>query len=300
MIYFQSFLSGLLTLLQIGQTATTTIAPLPEAKQAIKAPKTITATYNRPSFTPTSEVKSDPLAENKDLKYAALLNESGINLHPGTDFDVMSESTPTDEAHYQSLIYQVFETLPKEHTASLQDLTIYYSPIGRRGLTSASSMILRAENVTDSVFASVLVHEIGHLVDLGAFTGLKDTGESSFLDFGRPVYNSDLSTEFYQISWDTDLIMKSSATPLDFVSGYAMTDPFEDFAETYNWYVLHGANFRKIADFNDSLKQKYDFMKKYVFQEKEFSDNLTLSDFYKRTYDSTLLPYSLNDFLQNT
>lgn len=297
--YLKALLTGFVALLQIGQT---NIAPTPIESNAsvIETPKAINLTYNRPAPKPIIEKKSDPLPENQDLKYAALLNEMGISLHPGTDFDLMSNAAPTDETHYQSLIYQVFETLPKEHISSLQDLTIYYSPIGRRGLTSASSMILRAENVTDSVFASVLVHEIGHLVDLGAFTGLKDTGESSFLDFGRQVYNSDLSTEFYQINWESDLIMKSDATPLDFVSGYAMTDPFEDFAETYNWYVLHGANFRKIADFNDSLKQKYDFMKKYVFQEKEFSDNLTLSDFYKRTYDSTLLPYSLNDFLQNT
>ena len=76
-----------------------------------------------------------------------------------------------------------------------------------------------------------------------------------------------------------------------------MTDPFEDFAESYNWYVLQGANFRQLAETNALLRQKYDFLKTHVFENREFEGKMLYRDMYKRVYDSTLLPYSLRRFL---
>jgi hypothetical protein len=52
-------------------------------------------------------------------------------------------------------------------------------------------------------------------------------------------------------------IRQSSSKPEDFVSGYALTNPFEDFAEAHNAYHLHNKRFRTIAQSNSTLQQKY-------------------------------------------
>jgi hypothetical protein len=43
-----------------------------------------------------------------------------------------------------------------------------------------------------------------------------------------------------------------------------MTDPFEDFAETFNMFVNHNAVFKKMAKESSILKEKYKFMSKIL------------------------------------
>lgn len=50
-----------------------------------------------------------------------------------------------------------------------------------------------------------------------------------------------------------------------FVSGYAATNQYEDFAETFAMYVFHNAVFLDRAKNSSALQQKYDFMKTSVF-----------------------------------
>ena len=146
------------------------------------------------------------------------------------------------------------------------------------------------------------MHEIGHLVDASFLKGNKPaTGEnfSGFYDFDSPVGNDDRSSRFFKIAWTSEKERKAQARDLDFVSGYSMTDPFEDFAETYAYYRLHGAEFRKIISSSELLRQKYDFMKWYVFDGKDFGgdEDSKHLNIWQRNYDVTILPYSLKNFL---
>jgi len=56
----------------------------------------------------------------------------------------------------------------------------------------------------------------------------------------------------------------------DFVSGYALSNKYEDFAESFSFYVFHNDIFRDRALKNVSLQKKYDFFKTYVFDHEEF------------------------------
>lgn len=223
--------------------------------------------------------------------YAAQLEKSGIKINPGTAHREDSKETPEKALRCKSNVYKTLLDLPYSHRQQLRELTLFYSNEGRRGLGGGSSIVLRCTNVTDKELTSVLTHEIAHLVDASLFVGTLDV-PSGFYDFGVPVMQDDPSLFFYRISWDTDTSLRWGVTKNNFVSLYAMTDPFEDFAETYTFFRWHGPEFRVLRQTDSVLAEKYDFMKNYVFSGREYGD---LDYFPKinareRSYDVTVLP----------
>ena len=132
---------------------------------------------------------------------------------------------------------------------------------------------------------AVGIHEYAHYVDL--------------YHFERGIFK-DMSDEFYKISWDATKIIKAWQTQKDFVSGYAMTNKYEDFAETFTYYTLHNRDFlHKVKD-SKVLREKYIFFMRYVFRNKEFtlsdfSDGNTVLNYYR---DITKIDFSLEKFLE--
>lgn len=225
----------------------------------------------------------------------------GITLHPGSEFAADDNADERALNQCASLVYEVFSVMPPKIVNNVENLTLYFNDHGRRGLGGGSTIILRCQNMTDKELISVLVHELGHIEDTGVLTGSDGIKASEFMDGSNPVVLDDPSLEFYRISFRNELTLKSGSTKMDFVTGYAMTDPYEDFAETFNFYLLHGEIFREMKTENPQLQAKYDFMKNRVFEGQEFyyesEKVLSLEDY--RVYDSTTLGYNHNKFLAN-
>lgn len=255
------------------------------------------STIQNQTQSPSAKTVNTPTV-NVTARLAAL----GIKLRPGTDHRSDSKPTTQSSTWCKSLVYKTLMALPPNHRNQLDELTLFYTNDGRRGLGGNGEIILRCKNVTDSELVSVFVHEIGHIVDSGYLVGYApqdETDFSGFYDFGEPVGDSDPSAEFYKISWQNEKEMKSDAQDVDFVSLYGKTDPFEDFAETYTYYRLHGAEFRKLLSTSDYLKQKYSFFKYKVFDGEEFgeSENPGKLNIWTRNYDVTVLPFIIKKFL---
>ena len=49
-----------------------------------------------------------------------------------------------------------------------------------------------------------------------------------------------------------------------------MTNKYEDFAESFTYYILHNKDFLKKVKTSSILKQKYDFFSNSIFKKKEF------------------------------
>jgi len=262
------------------------------------ANSTVTNLDNRP-VAGEGEPAETSIIESKSSDFTSKLQEMGVTLHPGTDFTADNQETPLSLNHCASLVYKTFLLIPVDTINKVKNLTLYFNSNGRRGLGGGSTIILRCQNVTDAELVSVLVHELGHIKDTGVMQGDFWSGESEFQDGKNKIYNNDQSLEFYRISFDNEKSIKKASTDLDFVSGYAKTDPFEDFAETYNYYLLHGDNFRKLISNNSVLEKKYLFMKENIFDGKEFNfqSQADLSLLSSRKYDSTLIGYDLGKFL---
>jgi len=110
----------------------------------------------------------------------------------------------------------------------------------------------------------------------------------------------DLSEYFYEISWKETKVLKPWQEQKDFVSGYSMTNKYEDFAESFVYYVLHNWDFLKKSEKSFILKQKYNFFDKYLFRNKkfiktDFSNWNKIKDYYR---DITKIDYNLQNFLQ--
>lgn len=132
---------------------------------------------------------------------------------------------------------------------------------------------------------SVFIHEFWHYIDLY---------------FLENTFTSDMSQDFYDISWDTTKVLKKWSKQGDFVSGYAMTNKYEDFAESFTYFVLHNDDFSQKAEKNAVLKKKYDFLSQKVFSETTFLDTNFSTDTKVKNYyrDITKIPYDLDKFLQ--
>lgn len=102
---------------------------------------------------------------------------------------------------------------------------------------------------------SVNMHEFAHYVDLY---------------FLQKEVLQDISNYFYEISWDGVKVLKPQLTQTDFVSGYAMTNKYEDFAESFLYYVIHNNHFQQKAQKSHILQKKYDFFTQYIFRDKAF------------------------------
>lgn len=223
---------------------------------------------------------------------------TGENLHSAVDtstvdlndyFEIVVRGEADAEREITNL-EKIVAQLPEEHVHAIKRLfLIYDDPKAIRGLGGNKSIFIRAVNVTEEEFISLFVHELGHIVDLGLITG-NSNDQTDFYDATNPVYSDDMSLDFYRICWKDSYNRNENCSDNDFVSGYARTDVFEDFAESYLYYVLHGKEFREIARGNEALSSKYNYLKK-IFNEKEF-DTGTLSNIkWLRPWDATQLDW---------
>ena len=239
-----------------------------------------------------------PASANTDVKYEAATT-------PKQPFAGVNFSMKMEDKEFYSLdgdkkleIISVLNKLPKEHISTLKNVVLDYNPSAHRGLGGKGIVIIRAVNMDDEEFFGVMIHEIGHNVDLGYLSETNNKKISEFKDGKKPVYETDPSLGFYRISWQDDTTRKKTAGNEDFVSGYAMTDPFEDFAESYVYYILHNKEFKSKTQTSEMLLQKYNYMKNVVFQDLEYDTGSYVTDgLSRRPWDITVLSYDLENFL---
>lgn len=131
---------------------------------------------------------------------------------------------------------------------------------------------------------AVWIHEFWHFIDLYFFK--------------KQVF-TDISNYFYNISWYSDKVIKPGQTWYDFVSWYAMTNEYEDFAESFAYFVLHNNDFKEKSIKSKSLKKKYDFFSHFLFRKQEFEKTNFSWEKIKPYYrDITKINFSLQNFLE--
>ena len=156
--------------------------------------------------------------------------------------------------------------------------------ITRWRMKSGNIHMYGVDQMSDSEFLSVLLHEFGHYYDIYSLPG------NTFWD---------VSNTFYDISWSSATIMKKWARSEDFVSGYSMTNKYEDFAESYMYYILHNEDFIYKSLSSDALKEKYNYMKEYIFTQNQFLQEDFSSGPIKEYYwDVTKIEVDVKKFLQ--
>lgn len=174
----------------------------------------------------------------------------------------------------------------------LQNLYVRYDNPAQRGLGGKSSIIVNGAVSADE-FRALLVHEMGHVTDLGCLQGKSSAAKTPFRDGAEVMYEDDPSVAFYRISWMDAQTKRADARSDDFVSGYAQHDVFEDFAETFTAYVLHRSTLADAAKGNAAIATKLAWMERNIRLPKSA---VARSEFRwhgsDRPWDVTKLPYA--------
>ena len=225
--------------------------------------------YSAPLVTPTSHFS--PLEE--------VLSEKKCTLNTNIPVEI--------EIAFQEAI----KDIPCELLQSLQRIDIFEDLEGNYPRAMANSRIIkiREDAIYEPEFVNVLIHELGHVVDLGALETTTYSEISVYTDGAKQFYTDDISIDFYALSWKKEGVQNDYITKQDFVSGYASYDMFEDFSESFLLYMQNGYAFRSMAQDNAILQKKYMFFKTHIFNGKEFAtgDKNYISS--KRVWDVTYL-----------
>lgn len=132
-------------------------------------------------------------------------------------------------------------------------------------------------------------HELGHIIDFSLLKGNSSTKDAHFTEFNKATRSiNDPSLDFYTISWKDEHTRKKDASYKDFVSGYAMKDIYEDFAESVQLFFNHHGYFLELATSNQVLQKKYDYINN-LYNQQFFKSRLFPSYPFpdQRKWDST-------------
>ncbi|MDD3646679.1 MAG: hypothetical protein PHH06_04725 [Candidatus Gracilibacteria bacterium] len=209
--------------------------------------------------------------EVESLKYL-------INYLPKTFGEkIKAESTNIETTIKTGTFYNKITSLAIEFYEDRPDV--------RGKMKSKTIKLFGAHEMGENETLSVFIHEFAHFIDI------------YFLETNVSI---DLSNKFYEISWESTKVMKQNQTQADFVSGYSMTNKYEDMAESFTYYVLHNSDFLEKTKSSSILKQKYDFFTNYLFRNKEFfkTDFSTGDEIKSYYWDITKIDIDLQNFLQ--
>lgn len=131
----------------------------------------------------------------------------------------------------------------------------------RRWRGGSKTIILQTKNIaTIQEFREVLTHEIAHIVDLGMLVWSSTTKDTKFTISNLSFPIDDPSLLFYKLSRSDSATRLTDSSYLDFVGWYAMSSPYEDFAETFALYMWYNDLFKQRTASSPILKKKYEFM----------------------------------------
>ena len=152
-----------------------------------------------------------------------------------------------------------------------------------RGRMQGKTLTLSSQIVRDSEFFKLFLHEFAHFLDIFILA---------------PSNGQDVSSLFYDISWSRPMVKKAWEKQISFVSGYAATNQYEDFAESFVMYVFHNQTFQDRALRDESLRKKYLFFAEYVFGDGEFVwTDFSIGKVPTYLWDTTKVPTSLQKYL---
>lgn len=153
---------------------------------------------------------------------------------------------------------------PQKFSKTLKRISFHKDESGRRWGADHTKIRINTQIIPSSrELWEVLTHEAGHIVDFSVLAGSMPALNKTFTEFWQPAFRvDDPSFLFYGLSWKNELVKNADASYKDFVSGYAMQDPFEDIAETFDMYINHYDLFVKMTETSPILKQKFAYVQK--------------------------------------
>jgi len=226
--------------------------------------------------------------KNERIKYfdeEYFINIEKINI-PKIEFVFIPNYFSKIKNNWKEDIYKVIDS--KKISTFIGDLKINFykeRPDVRWRMNNKKVFLYAPHKMREDELLSIFIHEFAHYIDIYSL---------------KKKNWKDLSNDFYDISWKSSSIIKSWLSWKDFVSGYSMTNKYEDLAESLTYYILHNKDFSYKAEKSLILKRKYNFFKNKLFLDNEFlntdfSEDNEIKNYYR---DITKIKFSTKNFLQ--
>lgn len=170
----------------------------------------------------------------------------------------------------KEIISSAIKDIPCIFLLNLLEVKVFQDKNKPRAMTNGYVLYIREDLFDLPEATNIIIHEFAHIIDISYFDSIDFSEKSNFKDGNMDIFLDDLSVNFYSISWKNNTEWKTTTKQEDFLSTYARTDPFEDFADAFLYYVKNGENFRNLIKDNKVLEKKYNFIKNNIFGGKEF------------------------------
>ena len=216
-----------------------------------------------------------------------------------TEFDT-STLSDKQKLYYQTLIIfalKKFNTYGINFSDYMDSIIIKNENTRSRWYSSRSQMVLNVRPMWSySEFIKVMIHELGHFLDFDYLAwDLRLPKDTTFTEFAKVVFPvDDPSLDFYKLNRSNENTRKKWITYKDFVSGYAMTDPFETLAETMHFYMNFNGLFRELVKQSSVLGEQYQFMDE-IFGGQYISDGMKKKGEFEK-YKRDFRPYDTTRF----
>lgn len=207
-----------------------------------------------------------------------------LSVSAGRGFIVESIGTEKTIAPRKNMIEKVLSADALQFGYSALSIILDTAQIEPRGKMKGKQITLSSSVQKDSEFIQLFIHEIAHYVDMYTFI--------------KTSRRTDASDIFYAISWQNKNTKKPNEILDNFISGYAASNQYEDFAESFTFFMFHNSDFAYRAMKNESLRQKYLFFTEYVFPDGNFSGtDFRIGNIPGYFWDTTKIPISVKKYL---
>lgn len=253
----------------------------------------VAATKQKPAIV-VADANVAPVVTPKPLPHAAakprLVADAIPLIPPSPLLPIVDQASIHPEQ--QVIADTVLRKLPDLCRNNLKNFYVRYDNPEQRGLGGRTTIIVNGSEGKEE-FAGLITHECGHVIS-GNLLGNPVTGASTFKDGGDIFAKDSPAAAFFAISWTTEKTAKKTNRKEDFVTGYASSDAFEDFAETFATYVLQRPSMEERALTNTAIAAKLEWMKTNLpLPEKLLGTPLYKWD-KKVPWDATRLAYIWN------
>ena len=205
---------------------------------------------------------------------------------PEIEFKFVPNYFSNNSNTWKKDVYKVIDSKTIYNFINELSVIFYENRPDVRGRMKNKSVFLYApQKMRKDELLAIFIHEFSHYLDIYTFN------RSSW---------EDISNKFYDISWASTKVIKSWLNWKDFVTGYSMTNKYEDFAESLTYYILHNKDFMIKTRDSIVLQKKYNFFKNTLFNSLEFvNTDFSKSNKIKNYYrDITKINFSTKNFLQ--
>ena len=197
---------------------------------------------------------------------------------------IHNENTYIDTKNRIATLKQILYSVPMAFDYSHLAVSIDGFQREPRGRMRDAQISLSPYVTRDSEFTKLFVHELAHYIDLYVLVTNKN--------------GADPSDAFYSISWQKPTVKRANEWTMDFVSGYAAANQYEDFAESMVFYIFHNATFADRGLRSESLRQKYLFFANSLFPRGYFQwTDFSIGRVPSYVWDTTKVAYSLQKYL---